>query len=79
MDYTKELTIFKGQKKWQTPSETGNYKVRVISKPQPVKLTHIDDTGTSPGITVISRENDEVRPMLDIKNDVVIDKFQVVK
>jgi hypothetical protein len=73
MDYTKELTIFRGQKTWLPPQKAGNYKVRVIAKPQPVTLTHFDETSDSAVIKIISRESEETRPIFDIKNDVVVD------
>jgi hypothetical protein len=77
MNYTKELTIFRGQKTWLPPQEAGEYDVRVISKPQPVKFTQFDETGTATSITVISRESDEQRPIFDVKNDMVVDDFPV--
>jgi hypothetical protein len=77
MNYTKELTIFYGQKKWKPPQKAGNYEVRVIEKPQPVKLTHFDETGKVSSITIISKESDEQRPMFDIKNDMVVDDLSV--
>lgn len=77
MNYTKELTIFYGQKKWKPPQKAGNYEVRVIEKPQPVKLTHFDETGKVSTVTIISKESDEQRPIFDIKNDKVVDDLPV--
>ncbi len=77
MNYTKELTIFRGQKKWLPPQEAGEYDVRVISKPQPVRFTQFDETGKTTTIKIISRESDEQRPIFDVKNDMVVDDFPV--
>lgn len=77
MDYTKELTIFYGQKKWKPPRKAGKYHVRVIKQPQPVKFTHFDETGEVSSVTIISRENDERRPIFDVKNDAVVDDLSV--
>ena len=77
MDYTKELTIFRGQKKWKPPRKPGKYHVRVIENPQTVKLTHFDEAEPVSTVKITSRESDENRPLFDIKNDVVVDELSL--
>src|SRR5690554_7198370 len=77
MDYTKELTIFLGQKKWKPPRKPGKYHVRVIENPQTVKLTHFDEAEPVSTVKITSRESDENRPLFDIKNDVVVDELSL--
>jgi hypothetical protein len=77
MDYTKELTLFKGQKTWRQPCEPGKYQVRVISRPQPVRLTCFDETDTAVCPKVTSRESEEPRPIFDIQGDAVVDEFEM--
>lgn len=59
------------------PQKAGKYDVRVIKKPQPVKLTHFDETGKVSSVTIISREHSEQRPIFDIKNDTVVDGLPI--
>ncbi len=68
----KNRPFFYGQKKWKPPQKPGNYQVRVIEKPQPVKLTHFDETGKVTSVTIVSKERDEQRPIFDVKNDSVV-------
>lgn len=77
MNYTKELTVFKGQKNWKLSLEPGKHTVRFIKEPQPVKLTHFDETGKVSSVTIVSRESDERRPILDIRNSAVVDDLPI--
>jgi|GEM_PF-3356217 len=77
MNYTKEQTVFNGQKNWKLSMEPGKYTVRFIREPQPIKLTHFDETGKVSSVTIVSKEKDEQRPIFDMKNDTVVDDLPI--
>ena len=77
MNYAKELTVFRGQKRTIAPPANGRTVVRVISEPQHVKLTQFDETGGATTAVVTSRESGEQRPIWDRKQDSVVDELPV--
>ncbi|MDG5817061.1 hypothetical protein QA601_18330 [Chitinispirillales bacterium ANBcel5] len=77
MNCDRDFTIFLGQSTWQPPQEPGNYDVLFISQPQEVQITQYDETDSSTPFTVYCRECEEMRPIFDAENDIVVDSIRL--